>query len=249
MNLGKPIASGNTADIYLAQGKIVKLLSARLPAGAAEYEARKQRTARALGFPAPEIYDVTHVDGRQALVMEYVSGPSFGDLMLRDPSRAHDVLALSVDMQLRIHAQHTDKLERLTDRLRSRISGTPFLDADMRTQLLHKLDTLPTDDALCHGDFHAFNLIQSPNGVVVIDWVDLSCGAPCADACRSYLLYLGFHTDIAELYLAFYCEKAGVSRQDVLRYLPVIAAARLDETGAEQEEHRRTLVRLIRDTL
>ena len=81
MDLGNPIAKGNTADIYLSEGKIIKMFASRLPEGEAEYEANKQKAAYSCGLPVPRVFDVTHIDGRQAIVMEYVQGTALGELM------------------------------------------------------------------------------------------------------------------------------------------------------------------------
>jgi len=45
MNLGEPIKKGNTADIYLHDGKIIKVFNDNLPDTEAEYEANKQKYA------------------------------------------------------------------------------------------------------------------------------------------------------------------------------------------------------------
>jgi thiamine kinase-like enzyme len=93
------------------------------------------------------------------------------------------------------------------------------------------LDSLAADEVVCHGDFHPYNIIQTEKGLAVIDWVDATCGSAQADVCRSYLLYLLHGTEVAEAYLHFYCGKANVPKEDVLKWLPILAGARLCEAG------------------
>lgn len=91
------------------------------------------------------------------------------------------------------------------------------------------LQDLETGNRLCHGDFHVLNLLQTINDIKIIDWVCASSGSISADVCRTYLLYLLYRPEIAEIYMDIYCGKAGLSKQDVLEWLPVIAGARLNE--------------------
>ena len=74
MDLGKPIAKGNTAEVYLCDGKIIKLFKESMPENEAEYEANKQRCAYSCNLPVPRIYDVTVIGKRQAIIMEHIDG-------------------------------------------------------------------------------------------------------------------------------------------------------------------------------
>ena len=84
MDLGNPIAKGNTADIYLCDKKIIKVLKDYLPETEAIKEADKQRLAWKAGLPVPEILDVIKIENRQAVVMEYITGDTLGNMMLKD---------------------------------------------------------------------------------------------------------------------------------------------------------------------
>ncbi len=86
MNLGNPIAKGNTAELYLYDDKIVKLFKEYLPVTESINEAKKQKYAYSCGLPVPNVFEVTKVQGRQAIIMEYVKGENVGDLLLKFPS-------------------------------------------------------------------------------------------------------------------------------------------------------------------
>ncbi len=88
MNLGNSIAEGNTAKIYLHENKAVKILDDRLPDGEAVFEAKKQKFAHSCGLPVPGILNVTKIDGKQAIIMEYVKGRTLGELALADMEKA-----------------------------------------------------------------------------------------------------------------------------------------------------------------
>jgi aminoglycoside phosphotransferase (APT) family kinase protein len=235
VDLGLPIATGNTAAIYLLENKVVKVFDDRLPDWEAAYEAQKQRFAYACGLPVPWIIDVTHVDGKPAIVMEYVNGPTLGSLMQQDLANAEAYLSLSIVLQRRVHAVDADSLEPMKDRLSRQIQGAPGLDSAVRARLLDGLNLLPFEKKLCHGDFHVFNLVQTGRDIVILDWVTACAGTVCADVYRTYLLYFLFSPDLAGLYLRLYCDACGVRREDVFAWAPFVAAARLSE-GVSSED-------------
>ncbi|MEG0308517.1 MAG: hypothetical protein RR636_11265 [Clostridium sp.] len=84
MNLGKPIAIGNTATIYLLDNKIIKIFNDSLPETEALYESRKQKLACSYGLPVPEIFDVTTVNEKQAIIMEYIQGQTLGNMLFNE---------------------------------------------------------------------------------------------------------------------------------------------------------------------
>jgi tRNA A-37 threonylcarbamoyl transferase component Bud32 len=240
MILGKPIASGNTAKIYLYNNRVVKIFRDHLPETEAIREANKQKFAFSCGLPVPEILEVTKVDGKQAIEMEYVIGKTLGDLYMEDKEKAEDYLKISIEMQQRIHKiiPDQDAIEIMNDKLHRQIEAAPLLDKEQKSYLLNKLASMTFEKKLCHGDFHLFNLIQSDDKVFVIDWVDSSVGDVRADVYRTYLLYSQFSSSLADTYLRLYCEVSGMIRSEVLQWAPIIAAARLSENVSSENESR-----------
>lgn len=247
MNLGSPIASGNSAQVYLCDCKIVKVFRDHLPDTEAEYEAAKQTAAYSLGLPVPQILDVTRINGKQAIVMEYVKGTTLGDLMQQDASQTESYMALSVDIQTKMHLKSLTCLESMKDKLTRQLKHAKLLDEHCRAKLIELLDELPTDNRLCHGDYHVFNLIKTENRIVIIDWVDATAGNPSADAYRSYLLYSQFSSHLADRYLSLFCEKSGSARNDIFAWAPIVAGARLSENVSA--EHIDFLVNIVHQHL
>jgi Ser/Thr protein kinase RdoA (MazF antagonist) len=156
--------------------------------------------------------------------------------MLEDMGHAAGYLTTTVEWQLRLHSLPGEGLPSQKEKLRRKITLAPLLPDELKQKLPGQLEALAHDSAVCHGDFHPFNLIRTDKGVKIIDWADASRGAPAADACRSYLLYLLHGREAAEGYLQLYCAMAHISREDVLKWMPVIAGARLQETGLGDDE-------------
>lgn len=88
MIIGNPIASGNTAEIYLYENKTVKVFKGHLPHTESTYEANKQRFAYSCGLSVPKVLDVMKIDGKQAIVMEYIEGNTIGELFFANMDQA-----------------------------------------------------------------------------------------------------------------------------------------------------------------
>lgn len=244
MVVGNLIAKGNTAKIYLHENYIVKVFNDNLPDTESAYEANKQRFAYECGLPVPNVLDVTKIDGKQAIIMEYIEGKTIGELFFQDMERAEYYIGLSIDIQQKIHQMRAESLEPMSEKVRWKIEESPYLDKSQKEVLIKKLNSMKTyENRLCHGDFHLLNLLMSGGKVTIIDWVDASAGDIRADVCRTYLLYSERSVELAELYLRLYCEKSGLSKEEILQWSPIIAGARLAENvTTESREHLLAIV-------
>jgi len=239
-----PIATGNTAEIYLNDaGYAVKVYKEEFPADEARKEADKQRYIHSLGIPVPEVLELTTFNGRQALVMEYIEGDTLGDLVMKDRTLLQDYLASSVEIQMMIHEKEAPGLEPMRDKLARQLHDVQSISSKVKEGLLKQVNQVSGDN-LCHGDFHLFNLVKTEDGIRVIDWVDANSGDIRADVVRSYLLYSGFDQELAGQYLSLYCEKSGLEREEVLQWGPVIAGARLSENVPGEDAER--LLEIVR---
>jgi hypothetical protein len=77
--------------------------------------------------------------------------------------------------------------------------------------------------------------------------VDATQGPPEADACRTYLLALHNSPDLAEPFLSAYASRSSRRRETILAWLPVIAAARLAENVAAENERLLLLAKSVPD--
>ncbi|TBX74009.1 aminoglycoside phosphotransferase family protein [Bacillus mycoides] len=231
MNLGNPIAKGNTAEIYLCDNKVVKLFKEYLPNTESLYEAQKQKYAYSCGLHVPKVFEVTEIQGRQAIIMEYVEGESVGELLLNNLSKAEHYISICVSEQQKIHAisVSSDEIEPMKERLYRQITSVHNLDEKQKGNILKQLDSITFEPRLCHGDFHPFNLIMSNDDVNIIDWVDASSGDIRADVFRTYLLYSQNSVALAEMYLHIYCKNTGLLRDEIFQWDPIISVARLAE--------------------
>ena len=238
MNLGNPIAKGNTAEIYLYDNKIMKLFKDYLPNTESMNEAKKQKYAYSCGLSVPNVFEVTKIQNRQAIIMEYVKGDSIGDLLLNNLNEAEHYINICVNQQKKIHAirVNTDETEAMGERLERQIKSVHKLDENQKESILNKLHSIKFEPRLCHGDFHPFNLILSEKNVNIIDWVDACSGDIRADVFRTYLLYAQSYIELAEMYLQIYCSNTNLTRDEIFQWAPVMIAARLSEKLSPQNE-------------
>ncbi|ONG97705.1 aminoglycoside phosphotransferase family protein [Bacillus cereus] len=238
MNLGNQIAKGNTANIYLYEKKVIKLFNEYLPDTESMNEAKKQKYAYSCGLPVPNVFEVTKIQNRQAIIMEYVKGDSIGDLMLNNLNEAERYINICVNEQKKIHAicMNTDEIESMRVRLERQIKSVHKVDEKQKGNILDKLHSIKFEPRLCHGDFHPFNLILNNKNANIIDWVDASAGDLRADVFRTYLLYSQYSVELAEMYLQIYCSNTDLTRDEIFQWAPIISVARFTEKVSSQNE-------------
>lgn len=240
-----PIARGRTAEVYdWGRGHVLKLYHAWCPADWAEHEVRIARLIVAAGIPAPAVDGVVEVNGRQGIIYERVTGRSMLDELRRQPWRLLHYARSLAELQVQFHRLTVADLPTYRHSLAHSIRRAPHLPAALRETALNLLATLPDGQALCHGDFHPGNVLISSHGPVVIDWTTARLGSPWADVARSsMLLTVGVKgagrqaSPVVRLlsgwfhraYLSRYRSLVPDGQAELARWLPVIAAARLDE--------------------
>ncbi len=79
---------------------------------------------------------------------------------------------------------------------------------------------------------------------MVVDWLDACLGNPLADVCRSYVLLHHVMPDRAMDYVEAYASATGAEVGAILAWLPAMAAARLAEGVANENEELLRLAEL-----
>lgn len=236
MGYGKLIGAGKVAEVFeYGDGQALKLYRAGEPKISAFREAAVLAVAEAGAIAAPRTQGVIEVDGRWGVVMNRVAGRPLAEPMLKEPQAAGRYLAELARMQTALHAAPGTGLTSLRARLAARLDCAPGVAQPVRQRLRERLASLPEGDRLLHGDFHPYNVMGQPGSATVVDWLDASAGPPAADTCRSWVLMYAASPAIAEAYLDAYLAVSPLSRDEVMAWLPVVAAARLSENVAEQE--------------
>lgn len=238
-DLSKLIGKGAQADVYCVDNKAVKVFKEHYPKEAVFYEAAIHSMIEGTKLPVPKVYEVLQIENRMAIIMDMVEGVSFKDIIFNNLEDTERLMNTFIDLQTQVHSIkiNVPEFPDMAERLRQRIGLSYILNNEQKNRLLILLNSFNSGNSLCHGDFHFLNLIKSGEGVKIIDWIDAASGNPEADACRTYMLYKLYFKEFAEMYLSQYCRKTNKTSEDIVRWLPVIAGARLSE-GNESERSK-----------
>lgn len=200
-------------------------------------EALNQARIEETELPVPKVVEVTRLDGKWAIVSEFIEGKSLEELMRENPEKTDEYLELFVDLQLSIHQKRAPLLTKLKDKMHRKISMST-LDATTRYELHTRLEGMPKHSKVCHGDFNPSNIIITPEGYTyILDWAHATQGNASADAARTYLLFtLAGKEELAKKYLALFCKKSDTARQYVEGWLPIVAASQSVKGKPEERE-------------
>ena len=212
MNLDRVIAVRNNKTIYRDGDRCIKVFNAEYSKADVLNEALNQARIEETGLNIPKILEVTMVDGKWAIVSEYIKGKTLAQLMAEDEEKKSEYIELLVDLQMSVHAKTCPLLNKLKDKMSRKIAETDF-DATTRYDLHTRLEGMPKHNKVCHGDFNPSNIIIAENGTpYILDWSHATQGNASADVARTYLLFW-LNGDIAgaELYLETFSKKSAKS--------------------------------------
>lgn len=237
MNTQNLIFSRSDKKIYRDGDKLIKLFDENYSKANILNEALNHARVEETSLNVPQIRSIEVVDGKWAIVLDYIEGKTLQSLMDKNPDKIDEYLNLFVDLQRQILSQRVPMLNKLKDKMQGKISATP-LDATTRYELHTRLDSMPKHTNLCHGDFNPTNVIITKDGTpFVIDWAHATQGNASADVARSYLLfYLAGKEEIGDRYLKLYCKKSDTAIQYVQRWIPIVAASRLVKAPESEVE-------------
>lgn len=189
-------------------------------------EALNQARVEETGLNIPRIREVITIDGKWAIVSDYIQGKTLARLMEENKEQYDEYLALFVSLQMKMHSMQIPLLVKLKDKM-ARCILQADLDATTRYDLHTRLESMPKHNKLCHGDFNPGNIVitedQTP---FILDWSHATQGNASADVARTYLLFcLKGDQQTADRYLDLFCQMSGAEKRYVQKWLPLVAAA------------------------
>ncbi len=229
------IAERKTKTVYRDNDKTIKLFIENYSKSNILNEALNQARVEETGLNVPKLLEVTKMDNRWALVSEHIEGRSLQEIMDENPEKLEEYMDLFVDLQLKVLAQRAPMLNKLKDKMQRKIAETD-LNATMKYDLNTRLESMPKNNQICHGDFNPSNIIIKPDGIpYVIDWAHVTQGNGAADAARTYLLFnLDGKKEEAEIYLRKFSEKSNTEKRLIQKWIPIVAAAHLSKASEEE---------------
>ena len=237
MKLDNVIAERKHKKIYRDGNLVAKVFDESFPKSDVLNEALNQARVEETGLNIPKIEEVTKIDGKWAIISDYIEGKTLKELMDENPDKIDEYMNLFVDVQLKILSKKCPLLKRIKDKMQDKISQAD-LDATTRYELHTRLASMKKHSKVCHGDFNPSNVIITPEGVpYVLDWSHATQGNGAADAARTYLLFmLNGQKDLAEKYIKLYCFKSDPARQYINNWMPIVAASQSVKGNPEERE-------------
>lgn len=198
-------------------------------------EALNQARVEDTGLKIPHIKQVLNIEGRWAIVSDFVEGDTLEKMMRAVPEDQDKLLEKFIDIQMNIHSKRDQYLTKLTDKVNRKI-GACSLEDDTKLELYTRLESMPRYSNVLHGDLDPSNVIVTEdNEVYILDWSHVTQGNPAHDVARTYLLFLlKKQNELGEKYLSRFCEKSGLEKGQVLRWMPLVATAQ--SLNGNQEE-------------
>ena len=246
MKLDRVIAVRNNKTIYRDGDKCVKVFDAEYSKSDVLNEALNQARIEETGLNIPKIVEVTMVEGKWAIVSEFIKGKTLQQLMDEDAEKKDEYIEMLVDLQLDVHSKVCPLLNKLKDKMNRKISSSE-LDATTRYDLHTRLEGMPKHNKVCHGDFNPSNIIITEDGTAyILDWSHATQGNASADAARTYLLFwLNGDIEGAKKYLDLFCEKSKTEKQYVQKWMPIVAASQSVKGNEKEREFLLSWVNVV----
>ena len=246
MKLDRVIAVRNSKTVYRDGENCYKVFDADYSKADVLNEALNQARVEETGLAIPKIKEVAMIDGKWAIVSEYIEGKTLDRLMQENPEKKQEYLELLVRLQMEVHSKECPLLNKLKDKMNRKISQAA-LDATTRYELHTRLEGMPKHKKLCHGDFNPSNIIITDEGkAYILDWSHATQGNASADVARTYLLFwLAGDIDGANAYLDLFCKLSDTAKQYVQKWMPIVAASQSVKGNEKEREFLLSWVNVV----
>jgi len=237
MELKNLIISSEVADIYQCDKLAVKLYKEGRTKTEVFYEALTQSRVEEVGLKVPAVHEVSQINGRWSIQMDFVEGKTLAELMDEDPDHIDKYIEQMLNIQLEIHTKQMPRLRRMNQKLEKEIESLTEIDESKKYELLTKLNSMPKHRKLCHGNFRPRTIIVNKEGNYVLNWVEAGQGNASMDVANTYLLLcLKYPQKTADKYLELFCKKTNTDMKYVQDWLPIVAASRLMANRPEEKD-------------
>lgn len=141
MKFDNVLAERKNKVIYRDGNLAVKVFDESFPKSDILNEALNQARVEETGLNIPKIEEVTKIDGKWAIISDFIEGKTLQQLMDENPDKLDEYLELFVNVQMEILGKKCPLLKRLQDKMQDKISSTD-LDATTRYELHTRLASM-----------------------------------------------------------------------------------------------------------
>ena len=190
------IGRGANGTIYrIDQDNVVKVYNNADALADIQHEREVARIALVLGIPTAISYDVVKVGESYGSVFELLNARSFSRILAREPEKLDWCVKEYVDMLKKIHSTLVPA-GKLPDMRETVIGWAMFLKDYLPEaagdKLVSRVEAVPHDDHMIHGDYHTKNLELQGDEVLLIDMDTLAAGHPVFELGSIFNAFIGF---------------------------------------------------------
>ena len=243
MKLDSVIAAADNKTLYRSDDACVKVFGEEYSKADVIGEALNQAKIESTDIKVPQVRQVTTIDGKWAIVSDYIEGKTLAEMIEEDPDNKDKYIEKLIDVQLEMQSNTCRNLDRLKDRMNNLILKSD-LDATTRYDLHSKLDDMPNHHKVCHGNFTASQVIITDDGTAyILGWANATQGNASADAASTYLNFrISGDVEGAKKYLDMFCQKSDIARRYILKWMAIVAAAMSVNCNEEDKEKLITMI-------
>ena len=117
MNLDRVIAVRTNKTVYRDGDKCIKVFDSDYSKADVLNEALNQARIEETGLNIPKVLEVCTIEGKWAIVSEYIKGKTLSQLMQEHPEKKDEYLRLFVETQLLVQSKTCPLLSRLREEL------------------------------------------------------------------------------------------------------------------------------------
>lgn len=250
MMIGELIGIGNTAKVYQwGKNEVLKLFYDQ---NSAIIEAKNAEIINNLLLRSPKYVGYVEYEGKQGIVYEKIEGPTMlWHIEPNEKSITYNA-KLMANLQYEMHNVENKLLPNLKSQITDKVNMSQEMLKDEKETILDVLHSLPDGNSLCHYDFHPDNIIISPNGPVIIDWLNFLVGSQEADITRTAMMIQSQslppnappwlnNRNLREVfykeYITEYLQLANISEEFLEHWMLPTLAVRIDEmSGVYRQE-------------
>lgn len=117
MKLDRIIAVRTGKTVYRDGDKVIKVFDSEYSKADILNEALNQARIEETGLNIPKVLEVTMIDGKWAIITEYIEGKTLAQLMKEEPEKLDEYLEKFVDLQIEVHSKKAPLLNKLKDKM------------------------------------------------------------------------------------------------------------------------------------
>ncbi|CDM70279.1 Aminoglycoside phosphotransferase [Clostridium bornimense] len=184
---GKLLGVGGTGEVFeVSKDKILKLYYNNVNSDVVNWEYNKSKTLFSAGLPVPKVYELIEEDGRLGIIMERINGKSYLQRMIEctvsgDTEEAIEYVKRTATILKTLHSYKGSIDDTMVDSLKRSLERVSGLTQEERFKLIRLINSLPQPICVCHGDPNPGNIIETPDGARLIDWMSSFNGHPYYD--------------------------------------------------------------------